>query len=162
MKLFRLTLLTLLVCISTPIFSQWTTNIVNNQSDLPYKVATCPDECNVAYLKLERIIECNQGVCDTLVVLYLTGGLHCEEEPTVDITFVIAGQNKNYSLTGAKSKDSRTVYICDDLFSDADFVNDFKASTKMIVKINEDYCTDVQYTFTMTGSSRVISFMSKP
>jgi len=141
-----------LLCAITTAKAQWTNKNVDNGIDDPYKI--CYTEINNnARLKLEN--------SDGKLLFYISGLYFCDEFPNVDIVFVVNGENKKYKTIGAKSEDSKIVFLSFDLMAE-DFGEDFKKATSVKVRINESHCTSDIYSFVMTNSKQSVEFMLKP
>ncbi len=137
-------------------FSQWITKTVDNQIDLPYKIAYCKTANQRGLIKLENV--------DGELAFYLSGSYFCDEYPIVDMAFVVNGEPQRYSITGSKSSDSRTIFLFDNLLDpeNLELLSNFKKCSSFVIRINESHCTSEFCTFTMTGSSSAVEFMSKP
>lgn len=141
-----------LLCAITNATAQWTYKKVDNGIDDPYKI--CYTETNnLARLKLEKY---NEGV-----MFYISGTYFCEEFPKVDVVFVVNGENKKYQVVGARSEDSKIVFIAFDISVET-FYEDFKKASSVKVRVNETYCTTDVFTFNMTNSNSALEFMLKP
>jgi len=151
----KFVLIFLILFSTIPAFSQWITKTVDNKLDLPYRIAYCKTSDQRGLLKLESV--------DGELAFYLTGSYFCDDNPSVDIAFVVNGESKRYTLIGSKSSDSRTVFLYDNILSEdnLDLLSDFKKCSSVIIRINESYCRSEFYTFVMTGSSSAVEFMSK-
>ena len=139
------------VVLSTTAYGQWVYKTVNNGFDPAYKIAYCGTGKH--YLKLENI--------DTLVSFYIAGGYTCDENPTVDISFVTANGNKVYTVTGNTSTSREIVFLVDDMFAIPGFIEDFKAASSIKIRINESYCDTEVFEFRMSGSTAAFNFMNK-
>lgn len=132
--------------------AQWTYKKVDNGIDDPYKI--CYTESNnSAYLKLENY--------DDGVMFYISGSYFCEEFPTADIVFTVNGETKKYQVVGARSGDSKLVFLSFDIALEA-FYEDFKKASSVKVRVNETYCTTDVFTFNMANSKLALEFMLKP
>lgn len=92
------------------------------------------------------------------VAFYLSGGYHCDEEIPVDISFLVGGTYKKYSVTGIKSENSTVVFLVDDLTTDAMKEDFFKASS-VKMRFNESYCESDYFEFKMTGSKAAYNYI---
>jgi len=149
-------LISMLVLLSTTTYSQWVVKNVNNGLDEPYTISYCPSiEKSQAIAKLERVGE--------QVAFYVIGSYFCEESPIVDIALIVNGESVKYQIIGTKSSDNTTVFLIDDLTIEdsKDFLDNFKKASKLIIRVNEDYCQDDIYTFNMSGSTKAYDTMSK-
>tara|TARA_B110000879_G_scaffold171464_1_gene222347 strand:- start:540 stop:1124 length:585 start_codon:yes stop_codon:yes gene_type:complete len=93
--------------------------------------------------------------------LSLIGGYHCEDRPKVEIVLVVGGENKKYVFKGYTYTDRGGVELVKDIKSDSEILDDFKKASKIKIRINEDYCEDSYYEFSMSGSTSAISFVSE-
>jgi len=132
--------------------AQWSFKTVNNGFDDPYKIAYTPENNGAAAYML---------FVDSTVVLSIDGGYYCEEEPNVDVVLVVNGVDNKFEFEGYKGETSDVVYITWDMASNAEFLNAFKLSSIMKVRINESYCTTEVYTYKMTNSKAAYQYMNK-
>ena len=139
------------VTLSVTAYGQWTYKTVNNGFDPAYKIAYCGT--GKTYLKLENV--------DTLVSFYIAGGYTCDENPTVDISFVTPKGNHVYTIIGTTSTSREIVFLVDDMFAIPGFIEDFKNATSIKIRINESYCDTEVFEFKMTGSTAAFNFMNK-
>lgn len=141
-----------LLCAITNAKAQWTYKNVNNGIDDPYKICYTQVD-NYARLKLEKYNED--------VMFYIAGTYFCDDFPTVDIVFTVSGVTKKYQVIGAKSEDSKIVFLAFDI-STEEFYEDFKKATSVKVRVNESYCTTDVFTFNMANSKLALEFIQKP
>jgi len=132
--------------------AQWSFKTVSNGFDDPYKIAYTPENNGAAAYML---------FVDSTVVLSIDGGYYCEEEPNVDVVLVVNGVDNKFEFEGYKGETSDVVYITWDMASNAEFLNTFKLSSIMKVRINESYCTTEVYTYKMTNSKAAYQYMNK-
>jgi hypothetical protein len=148
----KLILSSALLCAITTAKAQWTYKNVDNGIDEPYKI--CYTESNnSAYLKLENY--------EGKVMFYISGSYFCEDFPTADIVFTVSGETKKHQVIGARSKDSKLVFLSFDIASE-EFYEDFKKASSVKVRVNETYCTTDVFTFNMANSKSALEFMLKP
>jgi hypothetical protein len=148
----KLILSSALLCAITTAKAQWTYKNVDNGIDEPYKI--CYTEAdNYARLKLEKY---NDGV-----MFYISGTYFCEEFPKADVVFTVSGVTKKYQVVGARSEDSKIVFLAFDI-SEESFLEDFKQASSVKVRVNETYCTTDVFTFNMANSKSALEFMLKP
>jgi hypothetical protein len=138
----------LLVLLGTTVFSlnllaQWKVDRIDNGFDTPYYIAYTQDGQN-AYLKLENY----KGIA-----FYMGGVYVCDESVVVDISFMVNGEYQKYYLTGTVSDNRKTLFMVDDLNSDAEFLADFKAASSVRIRVNDKTCDTEIYEFKMTGST---------
>jgi len=113
---------------------------------------------------VEELINTNNYATEKLVkypLLYLYGTYFCDDVISCDIVFTVDGIDKKYTIKGIKSSDNKILFFDDDLFSDKNFKNDFIASTKVKIRVNESHCGTEYYTFTMSGSTAAYNFINK-
>lgn len=141
----------LLLLLSTSLLSnaQWQCKSVNNGIDDPYRICHTAITDGV-FLKLEK----SQGE----IAFYLSGGYFCDENPSIIMSFLVNGEYKRYSKQASVYKTS-TVFIVDDLLN-SEILEDFKACTSFIIRINESYCESETYTFNMSGSTNALNFIN--
>jgi len=140
------------ILITGCVSAQWTYKTINNGFDDPYKVAYTETDNN-AFLKLERV--------DTNTILFIKGGYYCDDNPEVDIVFVVNGVDKKYKKTCDKGSKNNIVFLTWSLELRPDMLADFKEASSVKIRINESYCTTEIYTFKMTGSKAAYEFMIK-
>jgi hypothetical protein len=129
--------------------AQWTNKNINNGFDEPYKICHTKEN-NKAVLKLENV--------DGEVAFYLQGGYFCDDYLNVDISLMVNGIWKRYSVTGEKSTDSKAVFLINDL-TNSEMVIDFLNSTSIKLRVNETYCETEYYQFNMSGSTSAYNFI---
>lgn len=129
--------------------AQWTKKTVENDFDEPYKI--CYTETNNdGWLKLENI--------DGVISFYIKGGYYCEENPQVDLAFIVNGISKKYIIDGNTSSSNEIVWLIDDLVKN-DVFEDFKNCSVLKIRINDSICESEIYSFNMSGSTSAINFM---
>lgn len=151
----KLILITLTLMVSQLSYSQWITRNIDNGLDAPYRIAYAEDSRHKVLLKLEAT--------ESTIALYVTGSYYCSDYPIVDLAFKVGEESRRHTVVGKKSHDSKTVFIVFDLLEEdrEDFLNDFKQAKSVVMRINEETCTDEYYSFIMTNSSKAFSFMMK-
>lgn len=144
----RFNLLAALLLLTNWSYSQWITRHIDNGIDNPYHIAFSQDNSTRCLLKLEE----NNGT----VALYITGSYYCTDFPIVDLAFKVNGVNKRHHLVAKKSRDSKTIFLVLDITTEdqKDFLDDFLNASSMIVRVNEETCTDEYYLFDMTNSTK--------
>lgn len=133
-------------------FSQWVVKKIDNGFDTPYKIAYTEDG-QVEFLKLESY----NGVA-----FYMGGVYVCDESVTVDISFLVNGEYKKYSVAGSTSENRKTLFIVDDLNSDPDLLADFKAASSVRIRVNDTTCDSEIHEFKMTGSTAAYNAINNP
>jgi hypothetical protein len=148
-------LITIMFLLSQVGYSQWVTRNIDNGLDQPYRIAYAEDDRHKVLLKLEAT--------ESTIALYVTGSYYCSDYPVVDLAFKVGEENRRHTVIGKKSHDSKTVFIVLDLLGEDkdDFLKDFKQAKKLIMRINEETCTDDYYSFVMTNSSTAFNFMMR-
>lgn len=147
----------LILLFSTTLFSlnalsQWVVKKIDNGFDTPYKIAYTEDG-QVEFLKLESY----NGVA-----FYMGGVYVCDESVTVDISFLVNGEYKKYSVAGSTSENRKTLFMVDDLNSDPDLLADFKAASSVRIRVNDTTCDTEIHEFKMTGSTAAYNAISNP
>jgi len=132
--------------------AQWSFKTISNGFDDPYKIAYTPTNNGAAAYML---------FVENAIVLSIDGGYYCEEEPLIDVVLVVNGADNKFEFDGYKGGSSDVVYITWDMASNAEFLNAFKLSSTMKVRINESYCTTELYTYKMTNSKAAFEYMIK-
>lgn len=132
--------------------AQWSFKTINNGFDDPYKLAYTPINNGAGAYML---------FVENAVVLSIDGGYYCEEEPSVDVVLVVNGVDNKFEFEGYKGETSDVVYITWDMASNAEFLNAFKLSSIMKVRINESYCTSKVYIYKMANSKAAYEYMNK-
>ena len=145
----------LLVLVSVSLFSfnalsQWVVTKIDNGFDTPYKIAYTEDGQS-EFLKLENY----KGIA-----FYIGGVYVCDESVTVDISFLVNGEYKKYSVTGRTSENRKTLFMVDDLNSDPNLLADFKAASSVKIRVNDITCDTEIYEFKMTGSTAAYNAIS--
>jgi hypothetical protein len=142
-------LLGALLLLSTTSFGQWTMDNVNNGFDEPYRICYSKPSDGVI-MKLEEV--------EGNIVFYLANGYYCDEDIKVDISFLVAGSYKKYTITGNTSSNKKSLFLIWDLVN-ADFVTDFKNAGNVRIRVNESYCSSEIYEFSMNNSSKALEFI---
>jgi hypothetical protein len=95
------------------------------------------------------------------ISFYLSGGYHCDDEIPVDISFLIGGEYQKFSVRGYKSKDSKAVFLENDL-NTSEMKEAFLKASMVKLRFNESYCEKDYFEFKMTSSKAALDFVSKP
>lgn len=135
--------------------SQWVYKKVDNKIDPSYKIAYCPSKTQTAFLKMENV--------EGEIAFYVTGSYFCDDYPTVDMSLTCGTENLKYSFNCAKSSDSTTIFILDDLSAEENkiFLDHFKKCSTLVLRVNESHCQDEYHEFKMSSSTAAFDFMSK-
>ena len=129
--------------------AQWINKSVKNDFDAPYRI--CYTETNNSgYLKLENV--------DGIISFFIKGGYYCEDNPVVDLSFIVNGVVKKYSINATTSESNNIVWLIDDLIN-SEFINDFKTCSTLKIRINDSVCETETYSFNMSGSTSAINFI---
>ena len=132
--------------------AQWTYKTIDNGFDPPYIIAYTVENKG-SWLKLENT---GDGV-----FFYISGGYTCDDELTVDLSFMVNGAYKKYTFNAATSSDRETVFFIDNLLAET-CLDDFKACSSIKLRVNDTTCDSGIYEFKMTGSTAALNFVSKP
>lgn len=131
--------------------AQWTYKTVNDDFDGLFKIAYTESNNN-AYLKMEL----NDGD----VAFFIKGGYYCDENPLVDLVFLVNGEPKKYTINGITSSDKKIVFL--DLYlNKSEILESFKNASKLKIRINQDICTDDIYIFDMNNSTAAFNFIKQ-
>lgn len=147
MKKLFLTIVLLLSLSSA--FSQWSYQLVKNDFDDPYRIAYT-SENNDAILKLENV--------DGSIFFYVQGGYYCDENPSVDLVFVVNGQNIKFNIEGFVSSSKDVLFFTTDLVN-SEMVESFKKCSLVKIRVNESTCTNEIYSFNMGRSTSALNFI---
>jgi hypothetical protein len=128
--------------------AQWVSKHVDNGFDEPYNIAYT--ENRGSYLKLEN--------SDGEIFLYIGGGYTCDDELTVEASFIINGEYSKYTFRAVTSDDRKNVFFVSDLLNET-CLADFKACSSVKIRINDTACSSEVYTFNMSGSTAALKFV---
>jgi len=131
--------------------AQWINKSVKNDFDAPYRI--CHTSLKQSeYLKLENV--------DGEIVFYMQGGYYCDENPIIDLAFLINGVAKNFSVDATISSDKEAVWIIDNLLENSDILLAFKTCSTLKIRVNDSVCGTETYSFNMAGSTSAINFIT--
>lgn len=130
-------------------YSQWSYESVSNDFDDPYRIAYTTKNNN-AILKLENV--------EGSIYFYIQGGFFCDDNPSVDLVFVVNGENVKYNLTGIKNDNNSVVFFTGDLMNES-MLESFKKCSVLKIRINESYCDSETYTFNMSKSTSALTYI---
>lgn len=130
-------------------YSQWSYELIKNDFDDPYRIAYTSAN-NSAILKLENV--------DGSIFFYIQGGYYCDDYPSVDLVFVVNGENIKYNIEGMKNDKNDVVFFTSDLVNNEMF-DSFKKCSVLKVRINETYCDSDTYSFNMSKSTSAVTFV---
>ena len=150
-KIMKSILLVVGLALSSIASAQWSNHVVDNGFDDKYNIAWTEND-GTCYLKLEKLDDGN-------VIFYISGGYFCNDNLTVDLSFLVHGTYKKYNSSGVLSSDKTTVFIILDILHD-DCIDDFKACTSMKLRINDSNCGTEIYEFKMSGSTSALNFVN--
>jgi hypothetical protein len=131
--------------------SQWSYKTINNNFDDPYKIAYTAEN-NGAILKLEKVGD--------EVYFYITGGYYCDEDPIVDLVFIVNGKDVKFYAESSVSSDNETVFIMNDILT-SNLLDPFKNCTSIRVRVNDFTCDTEVYFFNMKGSTAALNFIKE-
>ena len=132
--------------------AQWSFKTIKNGFDKPFKMAYTPENNGAEAYML---------VIDNAVVLEISGGDYCDEDPKVDVELVVNGVDNKFAFEGYKGSTGDVIYITWDMASEPAFLSAFKLASTMKIRINESYCTTEIYTYKMTNSKAAFEYMIK-
>ena len=131
--------------------AQWTYEKINNGFDIPYRIAYTEDNRG-CYLKLEKLASNGE------VMFYIGNGHTCDDEPLVDLAFLVNKEYKKYTVSGITSGDRKTLFLIPNMLGD-NCLNDFKTCTSLKLRINDVSCSEEVYEFNMSGSTAALKFI---
>ena len=160
MKIVKLTMMTLMMCLMTSVvFGQWAYKTTNSEFDDPSKIAYT--ETNNRG-RLMMAVGGSTYIGTTKInrpILALGGSYFCDDYTYVDFILVVNGENKKYKLIG-RAFTNRMYYFDESIWTD-EFIKDFKSASKCSIRVNQDYCTDDYYQFDFSGSTAAYDFITK-
>jgi hypothetical protein len=137
--------------------AQWLVNKLDNGFDTPSKIAYTGEKQSV-YLKLENV--------DNDVVFFVGGEAYCGNGPVfVELSFQVNGVNKQYGRACSLFGDEDPIAVVSVDLINEDFYADFKAASTIKIRINDFDCSETiktMYTFSMSGSTAAVNYVSKP
>ena len=128
--------------------AQWVTKTVDNDFDEPYRIA---------YTKDNGMILMLNNIAGELSFI-LTCEYICEDELTVDMSFIVNGVAKKYTFNAITSDDREAVIFIENLMNEKCLL-DFKECSSVKIRINDTICGSVIYQFNMNGSASALKFM---
>ena len=128
--------------------AQWVNKHVDNGLDDPYNIAYTEDKGS--YLKLENV--------EGEIYVYVGGGYTCDDELTVDVSFLVKGEYSKYSFRAVTSDDRKNVFFMTNLLNE-NCLADFKACSSVKIRINDTACDSEIYEFNMSGSTAALKFV---
>jgi hypothetical protein len=146
-------LLILGLALSYTASAQWISKTVNNGFDAPYKIAYT-DVAQNQWLKLENY--------NNEISFYIGGVYICDDNVSVDISFLVNGVYQKYNLLDCSvSDDNETVFFVDNLTTH-EMLASFKSASSVKVRINDTTCHSETYEFKMSGSTSAYNYVVAP
>lgn len=136
--------------------AQWVSKTINSDFDGTFKKAFTKS-LNGGYLVMEQPSDEEYPKSPFFA---LSGSYFCDDTGHIDFVLIIKGEKKHYVFRAKKSRDSRTYYFDENVWSE-EFVLDFKSASKCLIRVNQEYCTDDYYEFNMLGSNKAYDFLVK-
>lgn len=137
--------------------AQWVVNKLDNGFDTPSKIAYT-NEKQATYLKLEYV--------NNEVVFYVGGETYCGDGPVfVELSFQVNGVNKQYGRSCLLYGDEDPIAVVSIDLLNEDFYADFKSASTIKIRISDFDCSETVrtlYTFSMSGSTAAVNYVSKP
>lgn len=131
------------------VYSQWSYELVKNDFDDPYRIAYT-SENNGAILKLENV--------EGSIYFYVAGGYYCDENPSVDLVFVVNGQNIKFNIEGLVNSSKDALFFTTDLIN-SEMLESFKKCSLVKIRVNESTCTNEIYSFNMGRSTSALNYI---
>jgi hypothetical protein len=131
------------------VYSQWSYQLVKNDFDDPYRIAYT-SENNNAILKLENV--------GGSIFFYVQGGYYCDENPSVDLVFVVNGQNIKFNVEGFVNSSKDALFFTTDLIN-SEMLESFKKCSLVKIRVNESTCTNEIYSFNMGRSTSALNYI---
>ena len=133
--------------------AQWVSKKIDNGFDAPYKIAYT-DVAQNQWLKLENY--------NNEISFYIGGVYICDDNVSVDISFLINGTYEKYNLLDCyTSEDNTTVFFIDNLATH-EILTSFKSASSIKIRINDTTCDSEIYEFKMSGSTAAYNFVVAP
>lgn len=129
----------------------WKYETVDNGFDGKFKIAHCEN-------KAGDFVKLFGGQGGNIGMLLYTG-YNCEDAPEIEMVLLVNGEWVKYELTGAKSEDSKKIYMFSDIRSAEET---WKKASLMRIRHNDGHCGTQIYEFSMSGSSAAFDFMNAP
>jgi hypothetical protein len=140
------------ILFTTNSFAQWVSKKVNDGFSPAYTTAYTNDGKD-EYLKLEKVGE--------KVAFYISGLYICDDPVNVDLLFIVNGVNKLYQTWGHVSSDHEAVFMVPNILSDSLMVADFKAASRLKVRVYDHVCSTETHEFSMSGSTAALNAVIK-
>jgi len=140
-----------LTLVAGKLSAQWKTEKIDNGFDPVYHLAFCHDRGY--FLKLE-----NFGEGKIAMILY--DGYFCTEEPFVELSYKMdTGWSKFSGNAIMRTTDQKKIILSvnvDNLMYD-----EFRKSSLLKIRVDDDHCGKKVYQFNMTGSINAINWVMK-
>ena len=128
--------------------AQWETKKIDNGFDPPYQIASCWD-AKGNFLKLE-----NFGEGKVALILYT--GYFCTEQPCVELSYKMdTGWSKLSGNAIMRTTDQKKIIISIDV--DRNMRDEFRKSSLLKIRVDDEHCGKTVYEFKMTGSTIAIN-----
>jgi len=144
-----------LLFIATALFvgnahAQWQTKKIDNGFDPPYHIASCEDTKG-NFIKLE-----NFGEGKIALILYT--GYFCTEQPFVEISYKMdTGWSKFSGNAIMRTSDKKKIIISINI--DNTMFSEFRKSSIMKIRVDDEHCGKAIYEFKMIGSTNAINYV---
>jgi hypothetical protein len=146
----KLILITLTL-IAGKLSAQWKTESIDNGFDPVYHLAFCHD--GNYFLKLE-----NFG--DGKVAMILYDGYFCTEEPYVELAYKMGEEWSRFNGNAImRTTDQKKIIISVDI--DKNMYDEFRKSSLLKIRVDDDHCGKKVYQFDMTGSTTAINWVRR-
>ena len=132
-------------------YSQWSFESISNGFDDTYRIAYTSQN-NSAILKLEKFD-------DGDILFYILGSYYCDDDPSVDLVFIVNGVSFKYSIEGVKNDKSDIIFLTADLMN-SELLESFQKCSILKVRINQTYCDTETYSFNMSKSTSALNFIN--
>lgn len=130
--------------------AQWETKKVDNGFDPPYQIASCWD-AKGNFIKLE-----NFGEGKVALILYT--GYFCTEQPFVEMSYKMdTGWSKFSGNAIMRTTDQKKIIISIDV--DRNMRDEFRKSSLLKIRVDDEHCGKTVYEFKMTGSTNAINYV---
>jgi len=140
------------ILFTTNSLAQWVSKKVDDGFSPAYTIAYTNDGQD-EYLKLERGTD--------KVVFYISGLYICDDPVNVDLVFIVNGVNKLYQTWGHVSSDHESVFMVSNILSDSLMVADFKAASRLKLRVYDHVCSTETHEFSMSGSTAAFNAVLK-
>lgn len=156
---------TIIILVSILLFhiqsiAQWSYKVIDSEFDGSFKKAYTETN-NGGYLLMEVG---SPDYDDTTEIkrplLALRGQYFCDDYAYIDFVFVYNEEKKKHQIRGTKTNDSH-IYFFDETIWTKEFINDFKNAKKVLIRVNQEYCTNDYYEFNFTSSTAAYNFIIK-